>query len=115
MVRRAFRRSIDVCGIRGAMPHLSKTFFTQKPRVGHEASGAGSLGAFSARVSDSTAPIAVKCQSFLDNFIAQFGAVLPRAASATTTTAMAKNMKASGNQRSAHAVNLDRPATEPRS
>jgi hypothetical protein len=24
-------------------------------------------------VSDSTAPIAVKCQSYLDNFIAQFG------------------------------------------
>ena len=31
MARRAFRRSVDVRGIRRAMPHLSKTFFTQLP------------------------------------------------------------------------------------
>jgi len=46
-----------------------------KPRVGDGASGAGSQGAFRPQVSDSTAPIAVKCQSFLDNVIAQFGRV----------------------------------------
>ena len=45
-----------------------------KPRVGNGASGAGSLGAFRCASDHSTAPIAVKCQSFLDNAIAQFGA-----------------------------------------
>src|SRR5215831_21087331 len=49
-----------------------------KPRVGHGASGAGSLGVFAARVSDSTAPIAGKCQSFLDNVLAQFVGIRAR-------------------------------------
>ena len=33
MIRRAFRRSIDVRGIRRTMSHLSKTFFTQLPNT----------------------------------------------------------------------------------
>jgi hypothetical protein len=44
-----------------------------KPRVGDGASGAGSQGVFRPQVNDSTAPIAVKCQSYLDYFIAQLG------------------------------------------
>jgi hypothetical protein len=40
-----------------------------------EPAGQDLRGAFRPQVSDSTAPIAVKCQSFLDNVIAQFGRV----------------------------------------
>ena len=45
-----------------------------KPRVGRGASGAGSLGAFRCASEHSTAPIAVKCQSFLDNVMLSSGA-----------------------------------------
>jgi hypothetical protein len=43
-----------------------------KPHRGHEAGGAGSLGAISASNGDSTALMAAKIQSFLDNVIAEF-------------------------------------------
>ena len=46
---------------------------TTKPHRGHEAGGAGSLGAISASNGDSTALMAAKSQSFLDNVIAEFG------------------------------------------
>ena len=45
-----------------------------KPRVGNEAGRAGPLGTSQCASYHSTAPIGVKCQSFLDNVIAQFGA-----------------------------------------
>ena len=47
-----------------------------KPHLGDQAGGAGSLGASAPGTGDTTAPLAVECQSFLDNVIAQFVGVL---------------------------------------
>jgi hypothetical protein len=63
------------CNIEISIRLMAARAAPPKPRVGDGASGAGSQGAFRPQVSDSTAPNAVKCQSFLDNVIAQFGRI----------------------------------------
>src|SRR5882757_3860359 len=61
-------RSVD----NGVAPHH------RSPASATEPAGQDLLGVFAARVSDSTAPIAGKCQSFLDNVLAQFVGIRAR-------------------------------------
>jgi len=45
-----------------------------KPHLGHQAGGAGSLGAKRRmELDDTTALVAAECQSFLDNIVASLG------------------------------------------